>query len=36
MNFTKFKNILAKSSQTNSDKEEEVLKEAFELYNSIF
>ena len=35
MNFTKFKNILAKSSQTNSDKEEEVLKEAFELYNSI-
>ena len=36
MNFTKFKNILAKSSQTNSDKEEEILKEAFELYNSIF
>lgn len=36
MNFTKFKNILEKSSQTNSDKEEEILKEAFELYNSIF
>tara|TARA_B110000444_G_C18645441_1_gene503505 strand:+ start:314 stop:700 length:387 start_codon:yes stop_codon:yes gene_type:complete len=35
-NFTKFKNILAKSSQTNSGKEEEILKEAFELYNSIF
>ena len=36
MNFTKFKNILAKSCQTNPDKEEEILKEAFELYNSIF
>jgi hypothetical protein len=35
MKFTKFKNILVKTSQTNPDKEEEVLKEAFELYNSI-